>query len=261
MLISLITFGAVVSVSCLAATVVPARAAGGRPAFTPTGTWPQVFHRGTDRALWTTWRDYNGNWVIQRLGGSMAGNPVAATIPGSNTVQVFYRGTGRALWSAWRNYDGTWTGPVWMGGALTGDPSVATVQNGGGSWLQIFYRGSDSALWTTWRNYDGSWSPPQRLGGSLAGNPIAADIPGSTTTQVFFRGNDGFLWSMWRNYDGTWSGPQRVSGDLASNPDVTTVASLRQANHWFRCSTELSTAVCGRPGAEPTEAGRTRSES
>ena len=41
------------------------------------------------------------------MGGALGGDPVAAVVPGTNTVQLIYRGTDEAVWTRWREWDGT----------------------------------------------------------------------------------------------------------------------------------------------------------
>jgi hypothetical protein len=88
----------------------------------------QLFYRGTDKALWSRWRNPDGTWSSeQSLGGQLLANPVTAVVPGTNVLQLFYVGTGNALWSLWRNPNGTWSYPeqriggnVAVGGSLSG---------------------------------------------------------------------------------------------------------------------------------------------
>ena len=61
----------------------------------------QVFYRGTDNGLWSTWRNPDGTWQQphQSLGGQLNGDPFAIPVPGADVLQVFYRGTDNGLWS------------------------------------------------------------------------------------------------------------------------------------------------------------------
>ena len=135
---------AAVVVAVVSSTAGTASASRVAKPYYPSGTWPQVFYRGTDGALWTTWRDYSGYWSVRRLGGAMAGNPVATSDPTSNNAVVYWRGNDDAIRSDERYSNGSWSGPQYLGGAALGDPSVATVvDNNGSSQLQLFYRGTD----------------------------------------------------------------------------------------------------------------------
>ena len=58
------------------------------------------------------------------MGGYLTTDPVAALIPGTNTLQLFYRGGDNGLWTRWLT-DGTWSDEVGMGGVLNGDPVTA----------------------------------------------------------------------------------------------------------------------------------------
>ena len=88
----------------------------------------QLFYRGTDNSVWSRWRNPDGSWSAeQHIGGLLAGDPIAAQVPGSNVLQLFYRGTDNNVWSRWRNADGTWSSEQHIGGLLGGDPIVATI--------------------------------------------------------------------------------------------------------------------------------------
>jgi hypothetical protein len=76
----------------------------------------QLFYRGLDNGLWSRWREQDGTWHDeQALGGSLNGDPIVATIPGTDTLQVFYRGLDDSLRSRWRNSDGSWSTEQTMG--------------------------------------------------------------------------------------------------------------------------------------------------
>src|SRR4051812_795169 len=57
----------------------------------------QLFYSGANNALFSRWRNPDGSWSgEQGLGGVLAGKPVAAVVPGTNTLQLFYRGSNNA---------------------------------------------------------------------------------------------------------------------------------------------------------------------
>jgi hypothetical protein len=171
-----------------------------------------LFWRGPDGAVWHLFSNPNEIWSSeQSLGGKLNGDPIAATVPGTNDIQLFYRGTDNAIWSRTRDFtSGNWSGEQRIGGKLLGDPMPAVIP--GTNILQLFYRGTDNAIFSRWRNTDGSWSNEQRIGGALNGDPIAAVIPGTDVLQLFYRGLDNSIWSRWRNTDGTWSPDEQPLG-------------------------------------------------
>ncbi len=178
----------------------------------------QMFYVGGDNGLWTRSRDPDGTWTAEAsLGGTLTSQPVAAMIPGTDTLQLFYRGGDNALWTRWSDPGGYWSGEHSRGGFLSGDPVAAVIP--GTNILQVFYQGGDGALWTQWID-SGTWSAEENLGGALSGDPVAAPIPGTDILQLFYRGEDNALWTVWRDpaANPIWSVPENKGGVLTSNP-------------------------------------------
>jgi hypothetical protein len=177
----------------------------------------QIFYRGEDTAIWSRWRDPQGNWSPEsQIGGSVIGDAAACQVPNERTLQLFYRGTDKALWTRWRDSDGNWSGEDRLGGALIGDPIVTVIP--GTNTLQVFYRGTDRSIYTRWRQSDGVWSGENKVGGVLITDPIAAVVPIANILQLFYEGTDHGIYSMWRHQDGSWSVEHKIGGILSGRP-------------------------------------------
>jgi hypothetical protein len=169
----------------------------------------ELFYRGADNALWTLWRNpADGNtppsWSNPlSLGGTLAGDPAVAQIPGENTAQIFYQSADNSMHTRWLT-NGTWSSEVNMGGSLftqtCDDPtnpscygSSATpvpIQIPNTNDLEVFYRGSDNHLRAFIRIPGAGWTP-QDFGGNLASDPSAAPVPGTNQIEVFYQGGGG----------------------------------------------------------------------
>ena len=185
--------------------------------------WIQMFYVGADNGLWTNSRDPGGTWSREALvGGTLTSQPVAAMIPGTDTLQLFYRGADGALWTRWASGGAYWSDEHSLDGylAVGGNPVAAVLP--GTDILQLFYQGGDNALWTRWRDpaTNPNWSDEVRLGGNLTGDPVAIAIPGTDILQVFYRGGDSGLWTRFRDPTQTpdWSDEQSLGGGLNSGP-------------------------------------------
>jgi hypothetical protein len=178
------------------------------PAVALTGpTRPVVFARGTDDALWHTWRDSSkvlwAGW--HSLGGQFTSAPAAAMT--GNRLVVAARGTDGAIWHKW--YDNGWSGWHSLGGQLSSGPAM--VQSG--NRLVVAARGMDGAIWHKW--YENGWSGWHSLGGQLTSGP-AMMISNEGRLVVFARGTDGAIWHKW--YENGWSGWHTLGGVLHSGP-------------------------------------------
>ena len=184
--------------------------------------WIQMFYVGGDNGLWTRSRDPDSEtWTAEAsLGGTLGSQPVAAIIPGTDTLQVFYAGSDNALWTRWSDPGAYWSAEQSLGGFLASDPVAAVIP--GTDILQLFYRGGDGALWTRFRDptQTPNWSDEQSLGGNLTSVPVAAQIPGTDILQLFYRGGDNALWTRFRDPTQTpnWSDEQSLGGNLTGDP-------------------------------------------
>jgi 1-phosphatidylinositol phosphodiesterase len=194
-----------------------------------------MFYRGGDNGLWTRWLD-SGTWSDEAsLGGTLTTQPVAAMIPGTDTLQLFYRGADNALWTRWSDPGAYWSGEHSLQGFLNGDPVAAVIP--GTDILHLFYRGGDGALWTRYRDPGGNfWSAEENLGGALNGDPVAAPIPGTGILQLFYRGTDNALWTVWRDpaANPPWSVPDNKGGVLTSNPAVAQIPGTNILQLFYR---------------------------
>jgi hypothetical protein len=69
----------------------------GACALAPRGVLDDVY-RAPDGSLRATWRDLRGRWRGEEtIGGSLAGAPWAATVPGAGVLQAFYRAPDNTL--------------------------------------------------------------------------------------------------------------------------------------------------------------------
>jgi hypothetical protein len=124
-----------------------------------------VFARGTEGSLLTTY--FSGttwsSWVS--LGGSIVGGPSAVSMS-SGRLDVVARTANNSIEHRW--FDGSWHSDN-LGGSMTSDPDIASWGPGR---LDVFARGPEGALWTKYFN-GSTWSSWINLGGSITGGPGA----------------------------------------------------------------------------------------
>jgi hypothetical protein len=141
----------------------------------------QLFYVGGDNAVWTLWRDSDGQWSTpQSLGGTLSskGDVITASVlPGTQTLQLFYVGTDSAVWTLWRDSDGQWSTPQKLGGAVYLETTITASAVPGTQTLQLFYvNSSDANMWTRWRDSDGSWTTAQYFTASNSLSTITAAV-------------------------------------------------------------------------------------
>jgi hypothetical protein len=71
--------------------------------------------------------EIGGYYVQSEWGGNLAGDPCAATVPGTGVLQVFYCASDNSLRTYWRDPVGGWQGEHKIGGSLAGNPYTAVV--------------------------------------------------------------------------------------------------------------------------------------
>ena len=202
----------------------------------------EIFHRGTDNALWHKY--WNGtSWSgWESLGGSLASGPGCVSW-GANRVDVVARASNNTLLHWY------WNGSSWnsenLGGSIVDDPDIASW---GVNRLDIFGRGSNGSIqhkaftgsgWTGWESVtganaivsgvgavgsggsridvvgrasnnsvfhlyysNGNWYT-ENFGGIAQGDPDMSSW-GAGTYDVWMRGTDNGLWHKWWK-GSTWS--------------------------------------------------------
>jgi hypothetical protein len=198
-----------------------------------------VFYRGPNNHLWTSWwpDKPGGQWwsAPADLGGVMLTSEPVAVKSGSHQIDVFYRGPNNHLWTSWwpdKPGNQWWSAPTDLGGeALTSAPAAVV---GGHNRIDVFYRGPNNHLWTSWwPDKPGSqwWSAPTDLGGEALTSAPAAVVGGHNRIDVFYRGPNNHLWtSWWPDKPGSqwWSGATDLGGEsLNSAPSA--VANARHS--------------------------------
>jgi hypothetical protein len=185
---------------------------GGPPSAVAPLPWVvDVFWRGTDSALWHTWR-YNGSWYgPQSLGGQLASDPSVVS-PSPGVIDVFWKGVDGGLWHKWFNSYG-WQGPAGLGGALATSPQAVAPGN---AIVDVFWRANDGSLTHAW--YNQGWNAPQALAAGSTGDgqpfPVSSN-PG--LVDVFWRGADANLWHAF--YNQAWYALSSLGfGPLGSDP-------------------------------------------
>jgi hypothetical protein len=185
------------------------------------GSFPRVFVRGPDNALWQmTWT--GTGWSLLNLGGVCTSGPAAA-FSGPNRLDVFCRRSDDAIWQRFWIPAGGWSGWVPVGGVATSDPDAASP--GPGGFPDVFVRGTDNAIWQLeWNKFQGRWLL-RALGGDCASGPGAA-YTGAGRVDVFCRGTDGAAHQNIRvrqpgsdNW-GPWLGWRAVGHTIFSDPDA-----------------------------------------
>jgi hypothetical protein len=192
----------------------------------------QVFFRGGDNALWTTWQNGAngvGGWSAQTSLSGSWNSHAAVAVNADGRIEVFMRGMDNALWHTWQNTanaGSSWSGWISLGGALTSDPAV--VANADGR-LEVFVRSVDAGaggLYHKWQmTPGGAWADYVSLGGAFASDPVvAANADGRL--EVFVRGMDNGLNHIWQNAPGgSWSGWESITtvygvGTISNDPSV-----------------------------------------
>ncbi len=205
----------------------------GTPAVTnyPGGGGLQVFMRGVNTDLYTTWENTPGDstsyssWTP--MGGYWNTDPVVAK-NADGTMEVFMVGESKELYYNQENIQGGWSGWQSLKGSWPGQPAV--ILNSQGE-LEVFIVGGqgpnegtlfyawqtspESATWAfiapgSWYSVPGNWP---------AGNPAVMSNPGSNLLDVFSPQNNGTLSHDWQTTSG-WSGPQPLGGSLTGQPAV-----------------------------------------
>ena len=180
------------------------------PAAVAQGSRTDLFVRGTDGAIWHTWRDDSyHSW--ESLGGDWQGSPAADTL-GPGHVGVVARSRDNAIWDNDFLKD-RWSGWRSIGGTLTSDPGAVAV---GRDSVHIFARGTDNAIWHRWweRPCD-CWRNWESLGGTATSGPAAESL-GSGHVEVFVRGTDNAIWHrfFFRGWRGWWT----LGGNATAGP-------------------------------------------
>jgi hypothetical protein len=180
-----------------------------------------VFFRGTDGALWTTYTTDAGSiWSTwTKIGGQLLdGTGPAAYYWGTSRLGCFITGTNRAVSHVWLD---KWNAPHWesLGGPpgqqVTSSPAVAALSEEPYTKgrITVFIRGTDRTLWArSYNNYDPpGWNNWTSLGGTI----LAGTAPGATglvtLLNVFITDTNGGVsyqgeepnapvkWSVWRD--------------------------------------------------------------
>jgi hypothetical protein len=180
-----------------------------------------VFYRGLNGHLWTSWWDGGGQWwsAPTDLGGVELSSEPAAITGGPHGTDVFYRGPNNHLWTSWwpdQPGGQFWSAPVDLGGeALTSAPTAVARS---AQRMDVFYRGPNNHLWTSWwpdQSGGQFWSAPADLGGISLFSAPAAAAAGQDRLDVFYRGPNDHLWTSWWPAD-PWLDAQ--TGQSAPHP-------------------------------------------
>ena len=149
----------------------------------------QVFVRGSDNALWTTWETVvngatNNNWYAwTSLGGNFVGNP-AVGYHTSDAIQVFVRSTSNTVAMIEQTApNGSWTNWTDMGGNCYSDPCVGYNAD---RTMQLFTRSSTNTVQSNFELTQTTWFGWRDYGGSCYSRP-AVGVLGDGTMQIFVR--------------------------------------------------------------------------
>jgi hypothetical protein len=204
-----------------------------------------IFYRGPNDHLWTSWWD-GGLWwswwsAPRDLGGAALTSAPAAITGGRNTVDVFYRGPNNHLWTSWwpdKPGSQWWSAPADLGGAaITSAPAAIT---GGRNTIDVFYRGPNNHLWTSWwPDKTGSqwWSGAVDLGGEALTSAPAAVANAQHQIDVFYSGPNSHLWtSAWPDKPGSpwWGGATDLGGVALSSAPTVVAAARNQIDVFYR---------------------------
>ncbi len=201
-----------------------------------------VFYRGPNDHLWTSWWDGGAWWSAPAdLGGVNLTSEPSAVAGGAHALDVFYRGPNNHLWmSSWPDKPGSpwWSGAADLGGvALTSAPAAVT---GGQHKMDVFYRGPNNHLWMSfWPDKPGSpwWSAPADLGGVALSSAPAAVANGQHTLDVFYVGPNGHLWmSFWPDKPGSqwWSAATDLGGGAVTSAPVAVANAQHKIDVFYR---------------------------
>ena len=163
-----------------------------------------VLVTGSDGRVWQRSSSAPGTWSRWRLvGGTPApGTGPAAVATGADRLDVVVHDAAGGI--SWRRATaGTWGPWTPLGGAVDGDPAVASADGE----LTVVVRGPDGRASTRTAASGDAW---RSLGGALSSDPAAAAALGNGRLDVLVTGTDGRLWARTRTASG-WSRWARAS--------------------------------------------------
>jgi Repeat of unknown function (DUF346) len=115
----------------------------------------------------------------------------------------------------------SWHGPFSLGGAIVGDPDVASWGSGR---LDAFARGTNDALHIN-SHISGTWTGWINLGGPALSSGPGAVSWGYNRLDVVGRASNGSVTHWW--YDGSNWGNENLGGSIVGSPDISSWGSGR----------------------------------
>jgi hypothetical protein len=194
----------------------------------------QMFYRGYDGNIWTTWQtsaNVPDSWQQGHLmlGATGTTSPVVAKNVDGKIVLLWTNAGGGLVTrtQATAGVPDSWGAATQLGGALQSGFTVGTNLTGA---LEVFYRGStDKQVWHLWQTTPGGAfnSGHYPLGGQVVGRPtVARNADGRL--EVFYRGEDSKAWHLWQlSPSGSWSGHTTENGTLTADPSLSVNADGR----------------------------------
>lgn len=185
-----------------------------------SSTGRNVFYVGADNAIWQ-WSVQSGQWVNNRLGGSVKANASPSVVVDSSTGRnVFYVDSGGSLkqWSVQSGWVNNTLGGIVKDG--TSPTSVLDPTTG----RNVFYVGTDSKVSQFWVPPGSGWTnyPLNGTGGNqtvASGTSPTSIYNNSTGRNVFYTGSDNYIY-QWSVQSGSWNNYK-----LVGSGGTTTVAS------------------------------------
>jgi len=197
-----------------------------------------VFYRGTDNQIWTTWWD-GSTWQVLRLlypaGGTASSAPAAVKLD-ANNMSVFARSGTNGLikrdwiagsgWQGWQNFGSPAVPPSPSGTGIdgTGIRAFAAIDSSSLTFKPVVVvRGSNGSLYTMdfRTGPTPAWTP---TGVGYQGNPSLVNCGGAT--YIFIRAANNTL--QWARWTGTgWTAFVSQGGVLTSSPTAVTMAANR----------------------------------
>ena len=177
-----------------------------------------VFYRGPNNHLWTSWWEGGPWWSAPKdLGGEILTSAPSAVSRAPGRIDVFYLGPNNHLWTSWWDQGPGWSAPKDLGGeTLTSAPTAVSRAPGR---IDVFYRGTNKHLWTSWWEGGPWWSAPADLGGEILTSAPSAVSRITGRIDVFYRGTNNHLWTSWWDQGPWWSAPTDLGGvKLSTGP-------------------------------------------